>query len=127
MPLLSKEDLLKKSKRTYKDVEIPELGGTVRVASMSAASSIALNAIRARQAKGEEVNGELMLAMVQGSIVDEQGEQMFSDTDAAAFFKVISVDTFNLLMEASLAPEALAKLKLKQSQLGNSEASPSAA
>jgi len=121
MPLLKKEQLLRKSKRTFKDVDFPELGGSIRVASLSAGSSILLNALRTREAKGEDVKREMMLALIQGSIIDENGQAMFDEASALEFFEVISLDGFNRLMAAAMPGTPAA------ANLGNSEASQSAA
>ena len=96
MPLLTKEQALKVERRKFRDLDVPELGGTLRVASISAGCGL-----RAKELDGSAAEQRLTsLAMFESCIVDENGRPMFSAEEAAAFLESISVETLSLILSA---------------------------
>jgi hypothetical protein len=87
MALLNKAAILAADDLTYRDVEVPEWGGTVRVRALSGTDRDAYEAmmIDARQQKGAAVSPKLhnfRSKLVVRAIVDSNGERLFTDTDA---------------------------------------------
>lgn len=75
--LLNKQQVLSANDRTaYHDVEVPEWGGTVRVGTMSIADREEIE-IQA-QKKGPESLKNLRLRFLVYSLVDENGDKLFS-------------------------------------------------
>lgn len=44
--VLTKEQMLRVEKRRYKTIDVPELGGEIKIASLSAGASLRLNSLR---------------------------------------------------------------------------------
>jgi hypothetical protein len=85
--LLSKEAILGADDRETVDVEVPEWGGTVRVRALSGkerdAYEVSLAGVRPDgTARANLVNVRARLVAL--TVVDEAGDRMFTDADAAA-------------------------------------------
>ncbi len=68
--ILNREQALRVSKRVYENIKVPELDGELRMASISAGTSLLMRGLQARKAKGEDVEREMMLAFRHGSASD---------------------------------------------------------
>ncbi len=119
--VLTREQALKVSHRVFKVIDAPELGGELRLASLSAGASLAFNSLNARKDKGEDVAREQMLLIIEQAIVDEKDQSLFDAASAAQFLSTVSLNTLTLIMTEtfSLMPGAVPS--------GNSKASPIAA
>jgi hypothetical protein len=119
--ILTREQMLKVQGRGYKTIPVPELGGEVRMASLSAGVALEFAALAKRREAGEDVNQQIMLLLIESSIVDEKGATLFDKASALEFLGRISIETCNLIVGEALA------LKPNLVPPGNSEASPTAA
>lgn len=79
MTLLSKEQILGAARKDFKDVDVPELGGTVRVRGLSAAEFIEYE-----QAIRDEDFANLRARLVANAAVDENGKPLFTAADVRA-------------------------------------------
>jgi len=87
MQLLSKDQILNASDRSFREVEVPEWGGTVRVGSMTAAERDAFEAsmVDARgKGKTSKTLENFRARFVAKCVVDEDGQRLFSDSDIVA-------------------------------------------
>lgn len=92
--LLNKGQILKVEKRKFKELEVPELGGALRLASLSAGCGM-----RLKEASKLELNERASaVIMFSSCIVDEKGEAVFSEDEALKFVELISIETMNLLI-----------------------------
>lgn len=99
MARLKIQDALAVKNRKYGEVELPELGGSLRVASLSAAKSLEAAELNAAKARGDDVNAKLMRLLIRGGVVDDNGDQLFaSDAELEKFLDRISIDTMNLIV-----------------------------
>jgi hypothetical protein len=94
--LLTKGQILKVEKRKFRDLEVPELGGQIRIASISAGCGLSLKELGA---KGDSQR-EMALVMFGSSIVDEHGAPMFDSDTASQFLNMISIETMNQIVGA---------------------------
>lgn len=82
MSLLSKDAILSADDRKTRDVEVPEWGGTVRVATMTASER---DRWEAETYGGSKPNTlDFRARFVALCLVDEKGARMFSDKEVAA-------------------------------------------
>ncbi len=119
--ILTREQALKVTGRVFKNIEAPELGGELRIASLAAGAALAFSALNDRKEKGEDVAHLQMLLIVQHAIVDEKDRPLFDAESAARFLDSVSLSTLTLVMNETFAlmPGSVAA--------GNSKASPIAA
>lgn len=116
--ILTRAQALQVSKRSFVTINVPELDGDLRLASLSAGPSLLLNDFKDRMAKGEAgVGREMMVTLMEMAVVDESGEQLFDHASAAAFLDRISPETMQLISAA--VPKSSSS-----APLGNSVASP---
>jgi hypothetical protein len=81
--MLSRDDFFKKRERTYKDVDVPELGGTVRVRSMTAGERARLEASRIDK-EGSLIPNRVRTfreRLAVATVVDETNGLMFTEAD----------------------------------------------
>lgn len=99
---LTKQQLMKVSKRTFVDIDVPELDGKLRLVSFSAGAAIEAQALSKRSAAGEDVNREIFMHVIQSSIADENSELMFAgDAEgAAAFYGKVSLETLAFIVKS---------------------------
>lgn len=76
---LSKDQISQADDAKYADVAMPEWGGDVRVRSMSVKDRVAWEK---KQADGQSQT-EMMVSLVLYTCVDDAGQRIFSDDDAA--------------------------------------------
>lgn len=106
--LLNKSQILKVERRKFKELEVPELGGALRLASLSAGCGM-----RLKEASKLELNERaLSVILFSSSIVDEKGEAIFSEDEATKFVELISIETMNLLVQEILALSGRGRTKL---------------
>ncbi len=86
MALLTREAILGASDIKTEDVEVPEWGGTVRVRGLSATERDAFEqatvAIKGKKVKASFLN--IRARIVSLSVVDEDGNRMFTESDIKA-------------------------------------------
>lgn len=78
MPLLSRAAILEADDRAYEDVPVPEWGGTVRVATVSAA---AIERIRGKLGVDD---GTLRASFLSAALVGDDGVPLFTADDIEA-------------------------------------------
>ena len=83
MALLSRDQILGASDRETQDVEVPEWGGTVRVATMSAGARDAFDA-SLTDSEGNQETTNFRAKLVAATVVDEDGERVFGSEDIDA-------------------------------------------
>lgn len=93
--LLSKEDILKADDRKIVEVDVPEWGGSVRVSQINAAARCGLTMMMlgkdGKPLPAIELNRVLTLGLVAAAVVDENGEQLFTEADIEALGKKSAV------------------------------------
>lgn len=84
---LTKESIINADDRDYKDVEMPEWGGSVRIATITAGekgkyetSLFKFLPDGTRQINSKNM-ANLRTRLIAACVVDEQGERMFTDED----------------------------------------------
>lgn len=105
MPVLNKEQALKVERRKFRDLDVPELGGALRIANVSAGCGLRLKELTAEATlEGREVDQRAMtLAMFASSIVDEGGRPLFDEREAEQFVDRISAETLGAIVSAITA------------------------
>ena len=89
MKLLTKDQILQADDRGFKDVDVPEWGGTVRLMAMSAAERDSFEAGMLDN-KGKSDSKKLLnfrSKFIASCIVGENGERLFSAGDVVALGK----------------------------------------
>jgi hypothetical protein len=83
MPLLTREQILQADDLPFEDVEVPEWGGTVRVRTLSGQERDAFEAsITEQRGRNIRIRPENIRArLVALSVVDEEGQQLFDESD----------------------------------------------
>jgi hypothetical protein len=88
MTLLNRDAILAAEDKNYEDVPVPEWGGTVRVAGMTGGDRNAYQAsmvVLGPNGSVQRLNMADQLAkLLSRSIVDDNGERLFSDKDLKA-------------------------------------------
>lgn len=86
MGLLNKEQILKAEDLPFRDVEVPEWGGTVRIRTMSAMEGMEFWKIldAAGKAGGGAAEQHLRERTLIMTIVDESGKRVFAEEDLDA-------------------------------------------
>lgn len=80
MTLLKKEDILSRDDSKHLDVEVPEWGGTVRIATMSGfARDRFESSVMGRNGSVNHVN--IRAKLVAACLVDEKGDLLFDEKD----------------------------------------------
>lgn len=131
MGYLTRDAILAAQDLPSADVEVPEWGGTVRVRALTGTERDAFEAsIVDASAKGAKVNTRNMRAkLVAASVVDEQGNRIFSDTDIVALGRK-SAAALNRVFEVAQRLSGLSETDVeelgKASETGQSGDSPSA-
>jgi hypothetical protein len=86
MGLLNKDQILAADDLPYEDVEIPEWGGTVRIRTMTGAERDAWEAgitvVKGGKSIVDPTNFRAKLVVI--TVVDDEGNRIFSDGDAPA-------------------------------------------
>lgn len=117
--LLTREQVRKSRARLHVDVYVPELEGELRIAALPAGPALTFNNLQERLQKGESVERQLMLLLLQNAVIDEKGNAFFDPTTAEKFLDSCSQETLSLLVDE------LKKLSATETKpAGNSEASP---
>lgn len=108
--LLSKDQILSANDLPYRDVEVPEWGGSVRVRTMTGGERDAFEAsIYDRDGDRIELNRiDFRAKLLSKVLVDEKGQRLFSDKDIAALSGK-SVKAINRLFEVAQEINGLSK------------------
>lgn len=114
---LTAEQALKVENRRFGEVEVAELGGKLRIASLSADAALRLGELKKDDKAGDR---QLMHFLVREACVDGAGAPLFSEQQVVDLLGRVSIDAATALVESisSFIGEGLAKRK-------NSVASPS--
>jgi hypothetical protein len=122
MSALTYEQILQAKKRTVR-VAAPELGGDIIMRAPSAGASMRFRSLAKRRENGEDVETDLMVEMIYSGVVDEAGNQLCADYDAARkLLEAIESETLQTMVRAYHG----LREKRDGQQPGNSEGSPSA-
>jgi hypothetical protein len=113
MNLLSRDAILAVSDIAYKNVPVPEWGGEVRLRAISAASRDDLEQAAYDANKNNKQFRNLRARMLSLCIVDENGKQIFSDTDIEALGEK-SAAAVDRLYAASLKLNAMSVEDIKE-------------
>lgn len=95
MPFLSREEILKVAKRQFNTVMVPELGGEVRLISASAQTQSDINDL----SEGKSANRDMMIFMLEKSIVDDDGRQVLDTASATELYGKMSLESVNLIIQ----------------------------
>lgn len=119
MPLTAQG--IKVAPRADKIIDVPELGGTLRLMQLSARVALKSRSLQAKQGSGEDVTEEQNMLIVMNGIVDGAGKPLFPSVEAAtAFLDQIAPETYLKIISE------IGSLNVKASTEGNpSTASPS--
>jgi hypothetical protein len=95
MPLLTKAQALRVEGRLFKEVFVEELGGDLRLGSLSAGAALQLKEM------GVEIGAaskKLALVVFASSIVNEKNEPLFDEEEASKWIDTISVVTLRFII-----------------------------
>lgn len=81
--LLNKNDIFASKDLTFREVEIPQWGGNVRIKVMSIAEQIAFERLN----KSKKDDSELVFALLSQCCVDEDGNHLFNEDDISELNK----------------------------------------
>mgnify|MGYP001813105344 FL=1 len=81
--IISAEDFLGTDDLDTREVDVPELGGSVLIRPLTIEEREKFEGWgdKSKGAKGKKTGNELLCQLVASSLVDESGERMFSDSD----------------------------------------------
>lgn len=85
--LLTKEAILDSNDFAYEDVEVPEWGGSVRVASLSAAERDKFEQMIVDKKSGAIKLDNIRAVLAAHVIVDAEGNRLFTNADLIALSK----------------------------------------
>ena len=85
MIFLTKDQLKTAKQRRTIEVEIPEIGGSLRFASFTATGSLRAKEIIAKQVAGADVDRDLMVFLLTTAVVDEKQHPLFTEAEANDF------------------------------------------
>lgn len=94
MTLLTKKQFLESDDRTYKNIELPELKGEVKIRSFSGKDELEFESIR-----HEKNSSELVFWMIMKGCVDENNNPMFDEQDLEGIKKKSSITIKKLFDE----------------------------
>lgn len=85
MTMLSKDQLLQKFPRTYREVAVPEFGGSVTIRGLTTSERSRFESSLQTKGKSDPKKTRLVREkLIVLSVVDEQKQPMFSDADVPA-------------------------------------------
>lgn len=102
MSYLTLEEALKLEGRKFKDLEVPELNGTLRLAELPAGRSLEFKHMQDRRAKGEDLERKQMELLLASALVDAGGKPLLDAKTAGKFIDAVSFSTLNLIVMAVL-------------------------
>lgn len=102
MSYLTLNDLTAPKNRRFEDLEVPELGGKIRLAELPAGRSLEFKHLQGQKEKGGDVERKQMIALLVGAIVDEQGKAMLNEKTANQFIEAVSFKTLQLIVNKVL-------------------------
>lgn len=125
MAYLKFEEAVQVKGRTFRDVEVAELGGTMKVQSLSAGKALQFKEMQEKRGKVDAIERKQMELLLEAGCVNEDGSPFFAKPGLAAkFVDVVSFDTLQLLVKQILGAMGIDPEKEKSAE-GNSEASQS--
>jgi len=83
---LTKQQITEAQDRKFVEVEVPEWGGTVRLASLNADDAVEQEALVRKSKEGVPAVNPLT-TLLAASIVDSEGNRLFSQSELAALGK----------------------------------------
>tara|TARA_Y100000310_G_scaffold133594_1_gene132584 strand:+ start:1219 stop:1590 length:372 start_codon:yes stop_codon:yes gene_type:complete len=115
MGLLKKDEMLSGAGRPTKDVEVVELGGSVRVTGLSAATIAKWQTENADDPTGED-GIESMARLIAICAIDESGAPVFDRADAKAIGESMSFGALNTLAAACFEVNGLGSRELEAAE-----------
>jgi hypothetical protein len=96
---LTREQMLKVEKRKFLDLHVPELGGEVRIASISAGAALRLRELGIETGIATAgAYGEMAVTLFSTCIVNDKGLSELDEAAAKELIDRISTDTMSLLV-----------------------------
>lgn len=123
MSFLTKEQIIAAQDRQFREVDVPEWGGKIRLASFDADQALHHSELLRKRSEGKEVPNPIS-AMLAASIVDEKGNRLFTEKDMAELGKK-SPTVLSRLVDAVRELNAKEEVDVGNPQ-ANPEGSPSA-
>lgn len=115
---------LTKSNIDYEDVVIEELGGTIRIAQLSAGKALEFKNIEAQ--KGKDPSGNLeqkqFILLLSAAIVDENGNPMLNEKTALQFINKVPFKVLDKIIQRILKlaiPDEKSEKKEGEPDAGN--------
>lgn len=97
---LTADEALKVPNRRYGEVDVPELGGKLRLGSLSAEAALKMLELQQGKAEGGAVDPRVMMHfMLRHVCVDLAGDMLFTDEQATQLINRISMETVTDLVE----------------------------
>lgn len=97
MDYVKLEDAMKISGRRFEDLEVPELGGKIKLAELTAGRSLEFKKLQVKREKGEDVERKQMVLML-SAVVGPDDKPFFPDDKAAEkFIDTVSFKTLELI------------------------------
>lgn len=98
---LTRDQAMRIDGRKIETVHFPELDGHLRIAELTSGPATALQAILAREGKGEaDATKEKMMLVIENAIVDEKGDPLFDSKSAADFFDRLPQSALMRIMDS---------------------------
>jgi hypothetical protein len=118
--MLTRDDILKADDRKVVDVDVPEWGGPVRLRALSGRQRAEFDAVRARILEaGSKDYGDILMCLLVRSMVDEDGELLFTDDDADALGEKLH-GALDRLFDAAMELNGLSERAIDDA-VGNSD------
>lgn len=109
MTLLSRQDILSAKDIKTQDIEVPEWGGTVRIATLSGTARDMFESLISSKDGMKDIRAKLVAA----SIVDDKGALMFSIDDVVSLGRK-SCSALDRVFNASLTLSAIGNMNVEQ-------------
>jgi len=94
------DQMMKLEGRRFETLLVPEIGGEVRLAELSASRSLEFKKLQAKREreKDDGLERQQMICLLVGAIVDDQGTPVLDDKKAAKFLDAMSFQTLQLIV-----------------------------
>lgn len=96
---LTADEALKVPNRRFGEVAVPELGGVLRLGSLSAESALQMLDLKEKGELNKDNSRDLLLFMIKEVVVDENGGSLFTEEQAKKLVTRISMETMVDLTE----------------------------
>lgn len=113
MSLLSREDILNSKNLKTLDLEVPELGGAVRIREMTAAEYDELSTLIG-QVGDENKTSEILAVSASYALVDAKGNRLFVDQAGRDELRKLSIAALRRIQEAALTLNGATKPEMEK-------------